>query len=112
MERAYCAPFESFQSEDSWLTLSKCRLVTLSMKQKDAITVLLTGRSEHGFANIIKRMVTSRNLEFDLISLKPEVGPNNERFASTMKFKQAFLEDLVLTYEQAEIRVYEDRMKQ
>jgi hypothetical protein len=30
-----------------------------------------------------------------------------------MEFKQAFLEDLVLTYEQAEeIRVYEDRVKQ
>jgi hypothetical protein len=83
------------------------------MEQKDALTVLLTGRSEAGFAEIIKRMVASQQLEFDLIGLKPEVGPNGQRFATTMNFKQAFLEDLVLTYAQAEeTRVYEDRPKQ
>jgi hypothetical protein len=89
------------------------RLVKLSMEQKDALTVLLTGRSENGFADVIRRMVDSRKLEFDLICLKPEVGPNSERFSTTMEFKQTFLQDLVLTYEQAdEIRVYEDRVKQ
>lgn len=83
------------------------------MQQKDALTVLLTGRSEDGFAPLIRRMVDSKKLDFDLICLKPEVGPNNERFASTMEFKQAFLEDLILTYEQAEeTRIYEDRVKQ
>lgn len=83
------------------------------MEQKDAVTVLLTGRSEAGFSDIIKRMVNSIKLDFDLICLKPEVGPNSERFSTTMEFKQAFLEDLVLTYDQAdEIRVYEDRIKQ
>jgi hypothetical protein len=83
------------------------------MEQKDALTVLLTGRSEAGFSEIIKKMIASQNLEFDLVGLKPEVGPNGQRFATTMNFKQAFLEDLVLTYEQAEeIRVYEDRVKQ
>jgi len=93
--------------------VSKVQLVELSMQQKDALTVLLTGRSEAGFADIIKRMVASKKLEFDLICLKPEVGPNSQRFASTMDFKQNFLEDLVLTYKQAdEIRVYEDRVKQ
>lgn len=85
----------------------------MSMEQKDAVTVLLTGRSESGFANIIKRMVDSIKLDFDLICLKPEVGPNSKRFNTTMEFKQNFLEDLVLTYDQAdEIRVYEDRVKQ
>lgn len=83
------------------------------MQQKDALTVLLTGRSESGFTDLIKRMVDSKKLEFDLICLKPEVGPNGERFSSTMEFKQIFLEDLVLTYKHAdEIRVYEDRVKQ
>jgi hypothetical protein len=85
----------------------------MSMEQKDALTVLLTGRSEAGFADVIKRMTASQKLDFDLIGLKPEVGPNGQRFATTMNFKQNFLEDLVLTYEQAEeIRVYEDRVKQ
>ena len=91
----------------------KLDLVRLSMKQKDALTVLLTGRSEAGFADLIKRMVASQKLEFDLIGLKPEVGPNSQRFATTMRFKQAFLKDLILTYDEAEeIRVYEDRVKQ
>lgn len=89
------------------------KLVEISTKQKDAVTVLLTGRGETNFASTIKRMVESRGLQFDLVCLKPEVGPNNQRFQSTMKFKQAFLEDLVLTYKQAdEIRVYEDRVNQ
>lgn len=93
--------------------LLQVQLVELSMKQKDAVTVLLTGRSESGFSDLIRRMVNSRKLEFDLVCLKPEVGPNSQRFATTMEFKQTFLEDLILTYEQAdEIRVYEDRPKQ
>jgi hypothetical protein len=83
------------------------------MQQKDALTVLLTGRSEAGFTNIIKRMVASRKLDFDLICLKPEVGPNSQRFSRTLDFKHTFLEDLILTYKNAEeIRVYEDRSKQ
>ncbi|KAL1872528.1 hypothetical protein Plec18167_006646 [Paecilomyces lecythidis] len=94
------------------LTGGKVQLVELSMQQKDALTVLLTGRSEAGFGDIIKRMVTSRKLDFDLVCLKPEAGPNNQRFSSTMNFKQTLLEDLVLTYKQAdEIRIYEDRVK-
>ena len=93
--------------------LLQVRLVQLSMDQKDALTVLLTGRSESGFSQMIRRMADSKKLEFDLICLKPEVGPNNERFSSTMEFKQTILEDLVLTYEQAdEVRIYEDRVKQ
>ncbi|KAL4980636.1 hypothetical protein BDW66DRAFT_36071 [Aspergillus desertorum] len=95
-----------------WWNERIVQLVELSMKQKDAITVLLTGRSEAGFSDIVKRMVDSRRLEFDLICLKPEVGPNGQRFPSTMDFKQNFLSDIVLTYDQAdEIRVYEDRPK-
>ncbi|KAJ9218593.1 hypothetical protein DTO027B5_8310 [Paecilomyces variotii] len=95
-----------------WWNEHIVQLVELSMQQKDALTVLLTGRSEAGFADIIKRMVTSRKLDFDLVCLKPEVGPNNQRFFSTMNFKQTLLEDLVLTYKQAdEIRIYEDRVK-
>jgi hypothetical protein len=80
------------------------------MEQKDALTVLLTGRAEPAFAELINRMVTAKGLEFDLMSLKPVSGPNNERFSSTMNFKQAFLESLTETYKNAdEIRVYEDR---
>lgn len=82
------------------------------MEQKDALTVLLTGRSEGGFTDLIKKMVASKGLEFDMVVLKPTAGPNNQHFSSTMAFKQVFLESLVETYKSAEeIRVYEDRPK-
>ena len=80
------------------------------MEQNDALTVLLTGRAEKNFADIIKRVTSSKKLEFDLICLKPQAGPNNQIFGSTMKYKQALLRDLVHTYKDAdEIRIYEDR---
>lgn len=83
------------------------------MQQKDALTVLLTGRGEHNFADLVKRIVASKKLQFDMVCLKPRVGPNNQRFPSTMLFKKALLEDIVYTYKDAEeIRVYEDRPKQ
>ncbi|KAK4146621.1 uncharacterized protein C8A04DRAFT_9588 [Dichotomopilus funicola] len=97
---------------EGWWNEKIVELIHLSNKQKDALCVLLTGRSESGFGELIKRMAASRGLDFDLISLKPAVGPNNERFANTMVFKQAFLHALMQTYKQAkEMRIYEDRIK-
>lgn len=81
------------------------------MEQKDALTVLLTGRAEGRFADLVKRILRSKGLEFDIICLQPLAGPNNQKFSSTMNFKQAFLEGLMETYRGAdEIRVYEDRV--
>ncbi|KAI1435852.1 hypothetical protein GGR50DRAFT_686789 [Xylaria sp. CBS 124048] len=95
-----------------WWNEKIVELVKLSMQQKDALCVLLTGRSENGFSELIKRIVKSKGLEFDMIGLKPEVGPNSERFKSTMLFKQAFLKSVIETYKYAqEIRIYEDRIK-
>lgn len=83
------------------------------MEQKDAVNVLLTGRSEKGFAELVQRILHSKRLQFDLVCLKPMVGPANQKFASTGKFKLAFLEELMRTYHGAgEIRIYEDREKQ
>ncbi|KAI0404107.1 hypothetical protein F4802DRAFT_598513 [Xylaria palmicola] len=97
---------------NGWWNEKIVELVRLSMKQKDALCVLLTGRSERGFSDLIKRIVTSKGLEFDLIGLKPEAGPSSERFQSTMQFKQAFLKAVMETYRHAqEIRIYEDRPK-
>lgn len=82
------------------------------MQQKDALSVLLTGRSESGFAELIKRIARSRKLEFDMVCLKPAIGPSGQKFASTMKFKQELLKEIVFTYKEAEdIRIYEDRVK-
>lgn len=85
-------------------------LVRCSVDTKDALTVLLTGRSETNFADLVTRMVKAKDLDFDLVTLKPEVAPNGASFESTMAFKQAFLSDLVFTYKHAEeIKIYEDR---
>ncbi|PPJ59276.1 hypothetical protein CBER1_04255 [Cercospora berteroae] len=88
------------------------QLVQLSMAEEDALTVLLTGRQEQEFADLIGRMVQSKGLVFDMVCLKPSSGPNGEVFGSTMLFKQALLRDIVYTYYQAEeLRIYEDRIK-
>ena len=95
-----------------WWNEKIVELIQLSMQQKDALTVLLTGRGESKFGELLKKMVTSKGLDFDIISLKPAAGPNHQRFSSTMHFKQVFLESLMETYKAAEdIRVYEDRVK-
>jgi len=92
---------------------TKVDLVRLSMKQDDALTILLTGRAENSFAEVIRRIVASKQLFFDMICLKPQAGPSNQRFGSTMNYKQAILADLIHTYKDAsEIRIYEDRPKQ
>lgn len=97
---------------EGWWNEKIVELVQLSIKQKDALCVLLTGRSESGFGELVKQIIASRGLDFDMVSLKPPVGPGGERFDSTMQFKHVFLKTLMETYKAAEeIRVYEDRPK-
>lgn len=104
---------EETRAWEGWWNDKVVELVELSMKQKDALTVLLTGRGEANFTDIVKRIVASKKLEFDLICLKPEVGPNGQQFSTTLSFKQSFFEDLIVTYHESdEIRVYDDRIKQ
>ncbi|KAF3033794.1 hypothetical protein E8E12_000690 [Didymella heteroderae] len=87
-------------------------LVEQSMQQKDALNVLLTGRGESNFGDLIKRIVKSRQLDFDMVCLKPAIGPAGQKFRNTMEFKQELLKDIVYTYKDAEeLRIYEDRVK-
>ncbi|KAF4456587.1 hypothetical protein F53441_1331 [Fusarium austroafricanum] len=103
---------EEKRAWEGWWNDKIVDLVKLSMKQKDALCILLTGRSERGFADLVKKMVMAKGLKFDMIGLKPAVSPTNQKFQSTMHFKQLFLGALMETYKQAdEIRVYEDRPK-
>ncbi|KAI2627680.1 hypothetical protein GGR54DRAFT_590007 [Hypoxylon sp. NC1633] len=103
---------EEKRAWDGWWNEKIVELVRLSNKQNDALCVLLTGRSEHGFSSLIKRIVTSKGLDFHMIALKPSVGPNNERFSTTMEAKQIFIREILRTYKEAkEIRIYEDREK-
>ncbi|KJZ72432.1 hypothetical protein HIM_08235 [Hirsutella minnesotensis 3608] len=95
-----------------WWNETVVDLASLSIKQPGALCVLLTGRSEKGFADLINKMVTSKGLDFDLVCLKPQVSPSNQMFGSTMHFKQLFLHSLMETYKGAtELIIYEDRAK-
>lgn len=103
---------EEARAWEGWWNEKIVELVRLSMKQRDALCVLLTGRAEAGFGELVKRIAASKGLEFDMVCLKPAVGPAGERFDSTMHFKQVFLRRLMETYKGAEeIRIYEDRPK-
>ena len=103
---------EEARAWEGWWNESIVELVRLSHQQKDALCVLLTGRSEHGFGDLVARMVASKGLDFDMMGLKPATGPDGERFASTMAFKQVFLRHIMETYRLAEeIHIYEDRPK-
>ncbi|KAK5995729.1 hypothetical protein PT974_04146 [Cladobotryum mycophilum] len=103
---------EEQRAWEGWWNEKIVQLVKLSVKQPDALCVLLTGRSEHGFSELIKKMVTSKGLDFDMACLKPRVSPTNQSFESTMHFKQLYFNTLMETYREAsEIRVYEDRPK-
>lgn len=103
---------EESRAWQGWWNEKIVELVRLSMKQPDALTVLLTGRSEKNFSEIIKRIVASKDLEFDMMGLKPAVSPSNQKFQSTMHFKQIFLNAMMETYKYAEeIKIYEDRPK-
>ncbi|EXJ89947.1 hypothetical protein A1O3_03014 [Capronia epimyces CBS 606.96] len=97
---------------EGWWNETIVQLVEMSTQSKGVLTVLLTGRSETDFANLVNRIVTAKGLDFDLVVLKPEAGPSGQRFESTMGFKQEFLKELVFTYKNAEeLRIYEDRPK-
>ncbi|TDZ28590.1 Uncharacterized protein C8035_v007416 [Colletotrichum spinosum] len=106
------ADVEERKAWEGWWNETIVELIKLSITQKDALCVLLTGRSERGFSELIKRMVKSKGLDFDMIGLKPAVSPTNQHFTSTMHFKQLFLAAVMETYNSAEeIRIYEDRPK-
>lgn len=96
----------------NWWNEDIVSLVEASMAQKDALSVLLTGRGESNFGDLIKRMAKSRQLDFDMVCLKPSVGPAGQKFRNTMEFKQELLKDIVYTYKEAEqLKIYEDRVK-
>lgn len=93
---------EEGRSWQGWWNEKVVSLVKLSMQQQDALSVLLTGRSVGNFASLIKRMVGSRQLEFDIVALRPEKGVDGEHIRSTLDFKCTFLTDLLNTYSAAE----------
>lgn len=93
---------EEGRAWEGWWNEKIVSLVELSAKQKNTLTVLLTGRSVKGYSGLIQRMIASKNLEFEAVTLKPETGPNSEHLRSTILFKCMFLEDVLNTYPDVE----------
>lgn len=84
----------------------------MTEEDDEALGVLLTGRGEAKFAELLQRMVKAKGLHFDMVCLKPAISPYGVKYDSTLKFKVALLEDIMMTYNEAtEVRMYEDRPK-
>lgn len=102
---------EEARAWEGWWNEHIASLVELSMAQKDTLTILLTGRSVKGFSGLIQQMVAAKKLEFDMICLKPEVGPEGEKIRNTKDFKTTLLSKVMDTYVHAEdLKIYEDRI--
>ncbi|KAF2219423.1 hypothetical protein BDZ85DRAFT_252657 [Elsinoe ampelina] len=87
--------------------------VKQSMASPTAVTVLMTGRGQAKFSELLARMVKSKGLEFDMMVLKPSVGPDGVQYYSTLDFKKEFFRVAMLTYKHAtELTIFEDRPKQ
>lgn len=96
---------EEGRAWEGWWNEYVVELVKLSMQQKDALTVLLTGRSMKNFPDLVHKIVKSKGLQFDMLCFKPANGPDSEDIENTIHFKCMFLRDLLSTYNQAnEIR--------
>lgn len=93
---------EEMRAWRGWWNENIVQLVELSMRQKDALTVLLTGRSDTGFAELVQRIVKSRGLVFDMVVLKPKVMPTGQQSQNTLAFKTVFLAELLNTYSEAQ----------
>ena len=73
----------------------------------EVLTVLLTGRSTL-YVEVVNRILASRQLNYDLVVLKPKKarGANN----NTLTFKYAFMDDVLrLGKSIVDVEVYEDR---
>ena len=96
-----------------WWKEDIVKLVELSIRQEDALTVLLTGRAEHKFANVIRRIIKAKKLAFHMLCLKPPTARDGKPWQSTMIFKQALIKDLIANYREIdEVKIYEDRPQQ
>lgn len=93
---------EEKKAWDGWWNENIVQLVQLSMMQKDALTVLLTGRAVKGFSDLTQRILKSKGLVFDMIVLKPEAMPNGVVPQNTIAFKCEFLGELLNTYPEAQ----------
>jgi hypothetical protein len=93
-----------------------------SIKDTNKLSVMLTGRRVHPFAQVIPNILESKGLEFDIVALRPDpititdhgtiYNSGVQAFNNTMDFKKTFILDLLKR--EPSIRrlvMYDDRIK-
>lgn len=79
----------------------------------DTLSVLMTGRSQAKFSDLIVKILNAKGLHFDLTVLKPEVTPTAQIVVDTAMFKCEFFREVMSTYSDARhLIIFEDRAKQ
>lgn len=97
------------------------KLSKLSNEQEDTISIILTGRKENLFKNIILKIIELSRLEdpnflkpslqFDAICLKKSI--KGALWTTTMMYKTAVIRDFLEYYPNLEeVTIYDDRMNQ
>lgn len=97
---------------EGWWEESLVKVANESIQNPTALTVLMTGRSEANYSELIKKMVAAKGLDFDLVVLKPHVKPDGSRSTNTAEYKTAFFQDALMTYTNADLFIWEDRKRQ
>jgi HAD domain family 1 in Swiss Army Knife RNA repair proteins len=104
---------EEIEEKSAWKGWWNEKIVDLarvSSQTDGVLTILMTGRLQDRFADLIGKMVLSKGLDFDMICMKPRKGLDGKPFRSTEDYKQTLLKILLDTYKDAtEVRIYEDR---
>ncbi|QIX00219.1 hypothetical protein AMS68_005736 [Peltaster fructicola] len=115
--QAFSLPQEGIEKEEprAWEGAWNEHIVDLARitsEDTEALSVLLTGRGEKNFSELLQRIFKAKGLRFDIVALKPAVSPTGKVFDNTLQFKTTLLRDIVYTYTDAEeLRMYEDRPK-
>jgi hypothetical protein len=88
---------------DGWWNEDVVAEARRAIQDPQVLTVLLTGRRIHPFASLIKQMLSTKNLVFDVLGLRPDpasapadnnaLGFNEipDTFSTTMDFKACFI---------------------
>jgi len=97
-------PYVPSKPGPEWFNQDVVESVRNSMKRKDTITVLLTGRNK-SYKDSIDSIISQCGLEFHEKGFKPQTIP----IITTKKFKKQFLLDIIEKYSSVNVEIWEDR---
>lgn len=96
--------YELANAWDGWWNESVVSLVKESLADPSVLTVLLTGRQEEGFKDLISTIVKAKGLNFDVLFLR------TGDFTNTLEFKKFCIQSLLKKFTECKhISLYDDR---